>query len=207
MKPYSPHRFNQQSRFVQDIPGNFIKRPYDRTLKELVQLWDFCTRPSSSSTISIPPRPERTLAANRSKTSLLSSKPLSSRGKLVKTRNGSSRPSLKLNDTPSVASNKTSKRNNDSSLLENNSGKIPTKTPLQDKIPPIYIVNEVVDANGDTSSTKQDQEQHWKRKRKKAKDQSSEFVDLDIATTDSETFPVNEPSSIMPFTKLAEQVR
>lgn len=192
MEPYSPHRFNRQFGFVQDLPGNFIKRLYNGTLKELVQLWDSCTRLSSSSTISIPPRPEKPLGTNRyanwwyigrtnlvgqnkiilkvslrpseqgksstsslvkSKTSPLSSKSSPSRDKLVKTGKGSSRPSLKLNDTPSMASNKTRKRNNDSSLLEINRGKMPTKMPLEDKILPICIVNEVVDANDDTSST------------------------------------------------------
>ncbi|KAM3237712.1 hypothetical protein P3L10_012742 [Capsicum annuum] len=78
--------------------------------------------------------------------------------------------------------------------------------PLEYKVPPICIVNKVVDANGDTSSMEGDQDQHWKRKRKKAKDQSSEFVDLDIATIDSEAFPVNDPSSIMSLTELAEQL-
>ncbi|KAM3231998.1 hypothetical protein P3L10_017357 [Capsicum annuum] len=142
----------------------------------------------------------------KSKTSPLSSNSSPSRGKSVKTGKESSRPSLKLNDTSSIASNKTRKRNNDSSLLETNSGKMPTKTPLDDKIPPIRIVNEVVDANDDISSTEGDQDQHWKRKRKKAKDQSSELVDLDDATIDSETCSINDPSSTMPLTELAEQL-
>ncbi|KAM3248408.1 hypothetical protein P3L10_010177 [Capsicum annuum] len=83
---------------------------------------------------------------------------------------------------------------------------MPTKMPLEDKILPICIVNEVVDDNGDTSSTEGDQDKHWKRKRKKAKDQSSKFVDLDIFTIDSEAFPVNDPRSTMPLPKLAEQM-
>ncbi|KAF3667115.1 putative histone H2B.1-like [Capsicum annuum] len=141
----------------------------------------------------------------KSKTSPLSPKSSPSRDNLVRTGEGSSRPLLKLNDTPSVASNKTRKRNNDSSLLEINSGKMPTKTPLEYKIPPICIVNEVVDANGDTNSMEEDQDQHLKRKRKKAKDQSSEFVDLDIATINSEAFFINDPSSIMPLPELTEQ--
>ncbi|KAF3620020.1 hypothetical protein FXO38_32603 [Capsicum annuum] len=65
MEPYSPHRFSRQFGFVQDLPGIFSKRPYDDTLEELVRLWDFCTRLSSSSTISIPPHPERPLTTNR----------------------------------------------------------------------------------------------------------------------------------------------
>ncbi|KAM3222265.1 hypothetical protein P3L10_021535 [Capsicum annuum] len=81
-----------------------------------------------------------------------------------------------------------------------------TKMPLKDKILPICIVNEVVDANGDTRSTEGDQDHHWKRKRKKSKDQSSEFVDLDTATIDSEAFSVNDPSSIMPLPELVEQL-
>ncbi|PHT89744.1 hypothetical protein T459_04857 [Capsicum annuum] len=121
------------------------------------------------------------------------------RGKLVKTGKGSSRPSSKLNDTSFVASIKTRKQRDDSALLETNSGKMPTKTPLEDKIPHIHIVNEVVDANGDTSLTEGDQDQYWKHKRKKTKEQSSEFVNLDIATIDNEAFSVNDPSSIMPF--------
>ncbi|PHU20190.1 hypothetical protein BC332_11341 [Capsicum chinense] len=141
----------------------------------------------------------------KSKTIPLSFKSSPSRGKLVKTGKGSRLPSLKLNDTPSVASNKTRKRNNDSSLLEINSGMMPTKTPLKDKILPIRIVNKVVDTNSETSSTEGDQDQHWKCKRKKAKYQSSEFIDLDISTIDSEAFSVNDPSSIMPLPELAEQ--
>ncbi|PHT55431.1 hypothetical protein CQW23_03917 [Capsicum baccatum] len=120
MEPHSPYKFSRQFRFVQDLPENFIKGPYDGTLKELAQLWDSCTRLSSSSTISIPLHPERPLTTNR---------------------------------------------------YENW----------------CYI------------------EQYWKRKRKKAKEQSSEFVNLDIATIDNKTFSVNEPSSIMPLTELAEQ--
>ncbi|KAM3250603.1 hypothetical protein P3L10_004673 [Capsicum annuum] len=51
-----------------------------------------------------------------------------------------------------------------------------------------------------------DQDQHWKCKRKKAKYQSSKFVDLGNATIDSEAFSVNDPSSTMPLTELAEQL-
>ncbi|PHT40022.1 hypothetical protein CQW23_18876 [Capsicum baccatum] len=58
-------RFSQRFGFVQGLPGNFIKRPYDGTLKELAQLWNSCTHLSSSSTISIPPHPERPLTTNR----------------------------------------------------------------------------------------------------------------------------------------------
>ncbi|KAF3655646.1 hypothetical protein T459_00821 [Capsicum annuum] len=65
MEPYSPHRFSRRFGFVQDLPGNFIKRPHDATLQELVRLWDSCTRLSSFLSISIPPRPERPLTTNR----------------------------------------------------------------------------------------------------------------------------------------------
>ncbi|PHU22402.1 hypothetical protein BC332_07509 [Capsicum chinense] len=81
-----------------------------------------------------------------------------SRGKLVKTRKGSSLPSLKLNDTLSVDSDKTQNQNNDSTMLENNSGKMPSKTPLKDMILPILLVNKVMDTNGDTSLMQGDQE-------------------------------------------------
>ncbi|XP_070043197.1 uncharacterized protein [Nicotiana tomentosiformis] len=40
VESYSPHRFSHQFGFCQDYPGNLIERPYDGSLKMLVQFWD-----------------------------------------------------------------------------------------------------------------------------------------------------------------------
>ncbi|KAK4359891.1 hypothetical protein RND71_022120 [Anisodus tanguticus] len=65
IEPYSPHRFSGQFGFSQDLPGDLIERTYDGTLQELVQLWNSCTRFSSSSTVIISPRPAWPLMTRR----------------------------------------------------------------------------------------------------------------------------------------------
>ncbi|OIT36613.1 hypothetical protein A4A49_64167, partial [Nicotiana attenuata] len=57
MESYSPHRFSRQFGFCQDVPGNLIERPYDGSLKMLVQFWDSCVRLGGSSKAIVPTRP------------------------------------------------------------------------------------------------------------------------------------------------------
>ncbi|PHT58326.1 hypothetical protein CQW23_00689 [Capsicum baccatum] len=171
MEIYSPHRFSRQFGFVQDLPGNFSKRPYDDTLEELVRLWDFCTHLSSSSTISIPPHPERPLKTNRYANLWYIGRP-----NLV----GQNKVILKVPLHPSEQ------------------GKSSTSSIVKSKMSPL--------CSNFSPSRAQRKEIKTKHKRKKAKDQSSEFVDLDNATIDSEAFSVNDPNSTMPLTELAEQL-
>ncbi|XP_019234715.1 PREDICTED: uncharacterized protein LOC109215149 [Nicotiana attenuata] len=57
VESYSPHRFSRQFGFCQDVPGKLIERPYDGSLKMLVQFWDSCVRLGGSSKVIVPTRP------------------------------------------------------------------------------------------------------------------------------------------------------
>ncbi|MCE0481964.1 hypothetical protein HAX54_040190 [Datura stramonium] len=102
----------------------------------------------------------------------------------------------------------TCKRKDPPTLFENDNGPISIEVLYKDDTLIPLSVDEVVDGSGATSSTEgdADQDHHWKRKKKKVKDQNSKFADLDTVTIDSETFFVGDSRSTMPLLELADQL-
>ncbi|MCD7454645.1 hypothetical protein HAX54_025538 [Datura stramonium] len=108
-----------------------------------------------------------------------SSKPLTSKGAPTRTEKGTKHPSsiLKSSITPSMVLGNTCKRKDPPTLFENDNGQISTEVLYKDETPIPFSVDEVVDGNGATSSTE-----------------------------DNETFFVGDPSSTMPLPELTEQL-